>query len=403
MTPQTFRGRSLDEAKKTATRALGPSTVVLASRRLNKGGVFGLFSGTEFEVTATSRDIDLTPAPSSRRHPFAEAARLSTPIPPSGAEAIRNEVRAEIRALRALITSQKTEASTTAQTDTVGQELDELRQLVRELTMNQEAPATKKKKRLTALGIEGAAERAIARKLKGLRGEPTDAQLRDALADVVQASAWPLEDKGRTLICLVGPTGVGKTTTAAKLAARSIIDHDRTVTLISCDGYRVGAQEQMKRFAELLGAEFTAVRDRAELAKAIDAATTDVVIVDTAGRGPAEPDGIEAALPRIKTKTAFTRHTLLCVPAALRDVDARSIAKYFAACKPTALAVTKLDETTSPVGLVHAAAAAKLGVAVTCFGQRVPDDIAPASADKMIDALLASCPPAGREASARLS
>lgn len=392
MTPQTFRGRSLDEARRSAAQALGPSAIVLASRRLPKNGLFGMLGGTEFEVTAASREIEAAPLPAARRHPFADAVRLSAPQN-AGAEHIRDEVRAEIRALRALIASQRTE-TTQAPSDAMTRELEELRELVHELTMERDAPK-KGKRRISALGLEGTAERTLQKKLKDVSGEPTDDELREALEELLEPAPWPLDGDGRKLIALVGPTGVGKTTTAAKLAARAILNHDSSVTLITCDGYRVGAQEQMARFAELLGAEFVAVTDKVGLVRAIDAAKTDVVIVDTAGRGPAEPDGIEAALARLRPRAAMTRHTLLCLPAALREVDARAIGRYFAACKPTALAITKLDETTSPVGLVHASLSTKLGVSVLCSGQRVPDDIAPASREHMASALVSSSTPGG--------
>ncbi len=390
MTPQTFRGSSLEAAKQSAARALGPSAIVLASRRLPKQGLRGLLGGAEFEVTATSRDALAAPK-TTRNAAFAEAVRFAAP-PSNEGEQIRNEVRAEIRALRALVATNRSEpapAAASVANDVLTREIEELRHLVAELSADRE-PSGKKKKRLAALGLEGAAERAASRKLKHLKGEPSDAELREAIGSLVDVAAWPLPKEGRALICLVGPTGVGKTTTAAKLAARAILDQGKTVSLVSCDGYRVGAREQMERFADLLGAELVVVRDRAGLAAAIDRSTSDVVIVDTAGRGPAEPDGVEAALARIKPKAAFARHTLLCLPAALREVDARAVAKYFAACKPTALAITKIDETTSPVGLVHASVATRLGVAVLCFGQRVPDDIAPATPETVLDAVLAA-------------
>jgi flagellar biosynthesis protein FlhF len=387
MTPQTFRGSSLEAAKQSATQALGPSAIVLASRRLRKTGLSGLFGGSEFEVTATSPDVLSPPRPT--RTAFADAARFSAP-PNVEAEQLRNEVRSEIRALRAVLASTRAEpaASGTATfSDALARELEELREMVAELGAARD-PNGKKKKRLAAIGLEGSAERTANRRLKHVEGEPSDEELRAAIGSLVDVAEWPIAADGRTLIALVGPTGVGKTTTAAKLAARAIIDHDKTVTLITTDSYRVGAREQMARFADLLGAELVVVNDRPALAAAIDKSTSDVIIVDTAGRGPTEPDGVETALARLKTKAAFKRHTLLCLPAALRELDARALAKFFAPCKPTALAITKIDETSSPVGLVHATSATKLGVSVICFGQRVPEDIAHATPERVLDAVM---------------
>ncbi|NUO54914.1 MAG: hypothetical protein HOV80_39240, partial [Polyangiaceae bacterium] len=349
------------------------------------------FGGADFEVTATSPDV-LSPARAPRSNTFADAARFSAPSNVD-AEQLRNDVRSEIRALRAVLASTRSEAAapTTNVNDALARELEELREMVAELGADRELTG-KKKKRLAALGLEGNAERTANRRLKHVKGEPTDDELRTAIGSLVDVAEWPIAAEGRSLIALVGPTGVGKTTTAAKLAAKAIIDHDKTVTLITTDSYRVGAREQMARFADLLGAELVVVEDRPGLAAAIDKSRSDVIIVDTAGRGPTEPDGIETALARLKTKAAFKRHTLLCLPAALRELDARALAKFFAPCKPTALAITKIDETSSPVGLVHASIATRLGVAVICFGQRVPDDIAPATPERVLGAVLAAGP-----------
>jgi flagellar biosynthesis protein FlhF len=190
------------------------------------------------------------------------------------------------------------------------------------------------------------------------------------------------------MIALIGPAGVGKTTTAAKLAARARMAC-RTVTLVGCDTFRVGAVEQLSRYADLMGASFVTARTADELQRAIDEATTDVVIVDTAGRHPTA-DGVEIALARTDEParpSARARNVLLCAPASIRASDAARLAKRYGNLGPTGLCITKLDETDSPSGLVHAGWAAKLSVAVLCHGPRVPEDIAPATVPAMLDHL----------------
>jgi flagellar biosynthesis GTPase FlhF len=81
------------------------------------------------------------------------------------------------------------------------------------------------------------------------------------------------------------------------------------------------------------------------------------------------------------------RHVLLCVPASLRSNDAIRLAKRYAAAAPTGIVVTKIDETDAPAGIVHASWAAKLPISVMCFGQRVPEDIAPAATAALVDYL----------------
>jgi flagellar biosynthesis protein FlhF len=193
------------------------------------------------------------------------------------------------------------------------------------------------------------------------------------------------------VIGIVGPPGVGKTTTAAKIAARAIAD-DKTVTLVSCDTYRVGAVDQLKRYAKLLACKLMVVKTAEAMHKAIRSADTDIVIVDTAGRGPTDEQSPEAALGQERLlRDAPTgweqlkRHVLLCIEASLRSVDAEQICRRYAVCGPTALAITKLDLTGAPGGLIHGAVSSELPVSTLCMGQRVPEDIAPATRGRILD------------------
>jgi flagellar biosynthesis protein FlhF len=298
---------------------------------------------------------------------------------PPAVVALRAELRAELRALKAQLP-----AGEATPTELLA-ELAGLRALL------EDALEPRKGDRFAALlrarGIEGAAAKALTRAMKPSE-EPPEVQLREALAEVLRVAPWPLAGKGRAVVALVGPTGVGKTTTCAKLAAHARME-GRTVTLLGCDGFRVGAQEQLRRYGTLLGARVAMCASREELGRAITEADTDLVLVDTAGSAPA-PRGVESllasdALGALPGARGRAREVLLCVPAALRAVDAAGVVRAFGVTQPTALAVLKLDETRSPAGLLHASAAARLPVSVLCAGQRVPEHIAPATAAAVLD------------------
>src|SRR5262249_34968592 len=157
------------------------------------------------------------------------------------------ELRGELRALRS---ATKPQAPTPPAE--LLQEIASLRSLIEGMS-----PPEKKGDRLAnavrALGIEGTHASTILRALKGktIGEDGIDEALRDVIADIVRVTPWPLATNGRVLIGVVGPSGVGKTTTCAKLAARAILDHERTVKLIACDTFRVGAIEQLRRYADL--------------------------------------------------------------------------------------------------------------------------------------------------------
>jgi hypothetical protein len=313
-----------------------------------------------------------------------EGVEIPTEATPGiGAEisALRAELRGEARALRSQIARPKVPSELLA-------EIATLRAAVAELLA---APKTDGaggiEKLVRARGIEGAAAAALIRVAESddaiAEGNGTIGRLRSAAEALVETSPWPpaLMKAGTVLIALVGPAGVGKTTTAAKLAARALMAK-KTVALVSCDSFRVGAMDQLAGYADLLEARFHAATNQDELLEVLAHETADVVIVDTSGRA-VDVDATEAVLgaPDVRSALATDRQVevLLCVPASLRATDATRVHRDFAIVTPTALAVTKLDETDTPAGILHAAFATKLPVSTFCAGQRVPEDIAPAT------------------------
>ncbi|MBX3206265.1 MAG: AAA family ATPase [Labilithrix sp.] len=318
---------------------------------------------------------------------------------------LRTELRGEARALRlALSRPAKVPAELLAELASLRAEVSELLAAPK----RGDAVATA----IRARGIEGAAAATLARLAKdgdkprardkapssSKGASSTNGKLRAACASLVRVAPSPqaLANEGRTLIALVGPAGVGKTTTAAKLAAHARMAK-KTVALVSCDAFRVGAMDQLGKYAELMDARFHTAVSGAELADIVRNEDADVIIVDTSGRA-VEPDATEAELgaPELRNAERLGRHVevLLCVPASLRAADAARVHRDFVATRPTSLAVTKLDETDAPAGIAHAAFATRLPVSTLTTGQRVPEDIAEASDAAIADYLFPSAPEA---------
>jgi flagellar biosynthesis protein FlhF len=245
------------------------------------------------------------------------------------------------------------------------------------------------------VGLEGAAATALLRACPDA-ASPSRVSVQDVratLADLIPVAPWPLAGDAPALIVLVGPAGVGKTTTAAKLGAQAIGAFGKSVTFICYDTFRVGATAQLDRFATRLGARMESVRTSAELRRAIALSRTDLVIVDTAGRPPKDQGGLEVVVAGDSKRPASatfarSRNVLLCLPAALRAVDADRWARTFGHLAPTGLVITKLDETSQRAGLWHGPVAAKLAVRALCFGQNIPEDIAPATRARVLELLV---------------
>ncbi len=298
--------------------------------------------------------------------------------------ALRDQVRNEGRALRSAMSRPRVPAELTAEIATLRAAVDELL-----------AAPGKKGDSIAAMlrsrGIEGPAAAAIARvaKAKKLAGKDDVEKIRLAIGALVRIGTFPIAEPGKSVVALVGPAGVGKTTTAAKLAARARMAK-KSIALVSCDAFRVGAIEQFGKYAELLDARFHAVSTPEELIDVARAEIADIIIVDTSGR-PVEHGSVEAALGsddlRDPERIGRRVEVILCAPASLRSVDAARVVTSFAVAAPTALAITKLDETEAPSGIVHASFATKLPIGTLTNGQRVPEDIAPATIDAIMAAL----------------
>jgi flagellar biosynthesis protein FlhF len=189
----------------------------------------------------------------------------------------------------------------------------------------------------------------------------------------------PVVDKLSTVnpgvFALVGPTGAGKTTTIAKLAARWTMRYgSQDLALVSTDAYRIGAREQLMTYARILGTTMHAPNSGPELARVLDGLKSKkLVLIDTAGMGPRDVRLNEqlAALARGAAGAKF----LLALPAQGEGQALEEIIRAFAQVKPVACILTKVDEAASLGAVISTTLRHKLKIAYLCNGQRVPEDV----------------------------
>ncbi len=180
---------------------------------------------------------------------------------------------------------------------------------------------------------------------------------------------------GRPLtIALVGPTGVGKTTTLAKLAATYKLRFGKKVRLITSDTYRIAAVEQLRTYAQIIGLPVEVVMTPQDMASACAGASADeIVLIDTAGRSPRDAGKLDdLAKLMAAAKPHFTHLVLAGTSGASSMVQA---AERFAAVKPNRIILSKLDEAVNFGVLISAAKTIDLKISYLTTGQEVPDHI----------------------------
>lgn len=192
---------------------------------------------------------------------------------------------------------------------------------------------------------------------------------------------------GRTVMALVGPTGVGKTTTLAKIAARAALVHQRRVGLITLDSYRVGALAQIEAYADLIGIPLEAARDERSFARALRRlADADLVLIDTAGRAPRDKSAL-IRLAEILHSTESRVNVNLLISATTRPSELDEIVERHAVLLPKWLTVTKVDEARQHDTIVNAHVASGRPLAWLTTGQRVPEDLEDATEAQLAAAL----------------
>ncbi|MCC6163547.1 MAG: hypothetical protein IT182_09380 [Acidobacteria bacterium] len=241
--------------------------------------------------------------------------------------------------------------------------------------------------RLIATGLDrDLAEQVVSAMPARTRRDVTQGQLRDALADCLTplACAQPLG----AMNMFVGPPGVGKTTTIAKVAAQARARGERRFRLVAADGYRVGAVEQLCMYADIIGSPCVVARTPKEAVAAVEASALPTLI-DTPGLSPANEEAAAffaalGAIPDVRTH--------LVVPGTTSPRDFERLWERFAAATPDRVVMSKVDEAESVMPLVRVLREREIPVSLIGLGQQVPEDLVTAAPELIAACLLGQVP-----------
>jgi flagellar biosynthesis protein FlhF len=208
-------------------------------------------------------------------------------------------------------------------------------------------------------------------------------RLRELLEEGIPCTAPLAAAPGRRrVVALVGPTGVGKTTTIAKLAANLRLRDGVRLGLVTVDTFRIAAVEQLRTYAQIIDLPMKVVATPREMRRALDElAGLDLVLIDTAGRSPRDELRIQELGLLLQEAQVDEVHLVLSLSASLRSLQ--TTAAQFSSAGATSLILTKLDEALGMGMLASLARRIPLPISYLTTGQEVPDDIEPASAKRI--------------------
>jgi len=372
---RTFQAETIREALDRVRRELGEDAVILHTRNVHRGGFLGFGKKTHVEVTA-SRDARILEPElqlSYEQHQYRRVAAEGPlrdspgPVPP---RTIAHDMVTEVRELRKLV-------------ETLSTEID-----VKDLP----EPAGRWVARLTECGVtKPVARQLVTAAARGLDDaeqaageEPFGEGVRAEISGMIRTTGG-IADKGKRgarVIAMIGPTGVGKTTSIAKLASVLALNDKRRVAFVTADTYRIAATEQLRVYADLIHVPMDVVFGTDDMQDAIERhLQRDYVFIDTAGSSQFNEEQMAELCGYMKTAQCDEVHLLLSATTDLHEMG--EIIERFSAVSPTCVLFTKIDETTRQGILLNTLAETELPVSYLSTGQNVPEDIELATADSV--------------------
>ncbi|MGD6965071.1 flagellar biosynthesis protein FlhF [Rossellomorea vietnamensis] len=372
---------TMPEAMKNIRAELGEGAVILNSKIIYTGGFLGLFKKKNIEVIAAiDPNSNQTAREKRPQYRSIEIKEQSSP-PVMKAPLMKEtgngtqELKKEITELQSIVRHFKTK-------DGFGHYPENIRTLLLYLE-DQE---------IDEKYIFEAAEHLAA---LTENKEASNSELKTALSEFLQGKLHGFDFGGmsyrKKYVNVIGPTGVGKTTTLAKMASEAVLEKRKKIAFITTDTYRIAAIEQLKTYAQLLNVPLEVVYKLEDFQKAIDKfADYDVVFIDTAGRNFREEKYVKDLEKIIDFKKDM--ETFLVLSMTAKEKDLRDIIKNFSTVPVEKFIFSKVDETSSYGTMYNLIRNEEKGAAYLTAGQSVPEDISEASSKQIIDLVMEGAP-----------
>ena len=365
MKVQKFKAASMKDALMEVSKTLGKDAIILQSRKITEGGLLGIGTNSMVEVTAA---LDSNPIELGGTK-FTNNKEFLPPVSPL------KEVSPDKGELRLISLTNQVEG---------------LQSTLKEMSNRMQYPNTPSLpepfgfyySRLVDSGIDfNLASKVLLDVYENSGGvklsdrSVIEKKIKSKISSLITKSRKKKMDLNAPFItAVIGPTGVGKTTTIAKLAASARLYKKLKVALITADTFRIGATEQLRAFAEILKIPMEVVYTTGEMKKAVNIhADKDAIFIDSTGRSPNDLENVSELISIVRAANPQEIHLVLSA-----STDQRTqlnALKGFGSMNVDSLIFTKLDESSRPGSIIGVASKAKKPISYITDGQNVPQDI----------------------------
>lgn len=359
MKVKRYEGPSIEDVLLQIKSDLGREAVILHSKKFIKGGLFGFFGKECIEVLA-AKDIDEKAMAPEKDVLIAKKS-----------EAALNELENHIKEVKTAVNILVQESISRS---------DDLKHLPKIFGYLAEHDCIKEvlDTMVEDFGRDG----------NGRASEPQREMMARMIASHIKTSGPIVIKKNRCkTVALIGPTGVGKTTTIAKLAANFVLKEKKKVALITADIYRIAAVEQLKTYAGIIGIPVEVVFSQLELQAAIKRQTDkDLILIDTAGRSQSNDAHVQELKNLFDSMPPDETHLVMSLTTKFRDL--LDIYECFSIAGIDRLLLTKLDETKTYGNILNLSVCVEKPISYITNGQSVPEDIELADPIEMAETIL---------------
>lgn len=414
-----FQAKTEEAALELAKKELGSGIVVMNVKKIKKKGLFSIFRPQQVEVTVALeeeekqnfREAVAKVSEIARQSEAAENAQSVKPEPAQMAK--QGKAQPQPKPQQTKQPEKKEQIIDSRQETTIEEKLSTLQNLLEKQisgSQEEEKDSTEEDKKedsnvaffqlLYKMLLDNEIDEAYANQLVDeLDGSVKPDMPIDYLLSVVyqkmvlkfgQIKTIQPAEKGPKLIYFIGPTGVGKTTTIAKIASRFSVVEKKKIVLLTADTYRIAAAEQLRTYANILDVPFRIIYTPQEIRNAIeDYAAYDYIFVDTSGHSQKNTDQRDDTLALLRAADGQAeKEVYLVVSATTKYRDLLNIADTYRELTDFRLVFTKLDETQCQGNLFNLRLHTDAPMSYVTCGQNVPDDISEFDAQKTVKLLL---------------